>query len=79
METLAIPFETMEERDGRLFLAGERTDYEGLYEKDGRVFLGELSLARGKVDLLISARDVAGNERNALFPCKSSNTRTHSP
>jgi len=68
METLAIPFETMEERDGRLFLAGERTDYQGLYEKDGRVFLGELSLARGKVDLLISARDVAGNERNALFP-----------
>lgn len=66
-EYLTIPFELMQENQGRLFLSSAEYYWETLYADPARMYLGDLSLTRGRSDISIIARDMAGNERSVLF------------
>lgn len=66
-EYSSIPFELMSEKNGELFLSDPQFTWKKLYSDPTRIYLGELSLTRGRADISIIARDIAGNERNVLF------------
>jgi hypothetical protein len=66
-EQATIPFEMMHETGGLLFLSTSEYTWANLYADPDRMFLGDLSLSRGKADILIIARDIAGNERTFPF------------
>jgi len=66
-EYAAIPFELLRENRGQLFLSAPEYSWDRLYTDPERTFLGELKLTRGKTDISIIARDIAGNERSVLF------------
>ncbi len=66
-EYAAIPFELLKENKGQLFLSTPEYTADNLYTDPERTFLGELKLTRGKTDVSIIARDIAGNERSVLF------------
>jgi hypothetical protein len=66
-EYSSIPFELMSEKDGTLYLSDPQFTWKKLYSDPTRMYLGELSLTRGRADISILARDIAGNERNVLF------------
>lgn len=66
-EYSSIPFELMSEKNGELFLSDPQFTWKKLYSDPTRIYLGELSLTRGRADITIIARDIAGNDRNVLF------------
>ncbi len=66
-EYAAIPFELLRESKGKLFLSSQVYTWDNLYTDPERTFLGELKLSRGKTDISIIARDIAGNERSVMF------------
>lgn len=66
-EYSSIPFELLSEKSGSLYLADPQFTWKKLYSDPTRMYLGELSLTRGRADISILARDIAGNERDVLF------------
>lgn len=67
-ESASIPFEVLkEDASGKLYLNSPEYTAAQLYGDPERTFLGEITLNRGRADITIVARDVAGNERTALF------------
>ncbi|ULQ59670.1 M23 family metallopeptidase [Brucepastera parasyntrophica] len=66
-EYSVLAFETMKENEGRLYLSSPEFTGETLYTDPARTFLGEINLIRGKADISVIARDMAGNERSVLF------------
>lgn len=65
-ETASVPFELFKEKEGKLSVG---TDIDGsvLYTDDARLNLGEIRISRGRADITIVARDIAGNERSVQF------------
>lgn len=63
----SLPFELVRTDDGILYLGS--TDYrlDQLYNSDSMLNLGEIPLARGRNDISVIARDLAGNERVASW------------
>lgn len=66
-ENAALSFELIRSEGGRNFLGTRDYTADRLYGDGGRMFIGEISLARGKTDIVVMARDAAGNERIAQF------------
>lgn len=66
-EYLTIPFEVLKNNQGRLFLSTPDYVWETLYAESERMYLGEITLTRGRSDISIIARDIAGNERSVVF------------
>lgn len=66
-EQSSIPFEILEPKNNRLYLFGSTVQERKIYEDPTRTFLGEIQFIRGKTDLSIIARDIAGNERSVLY------------
>jgi hypothetical protein len=66
-EYSSIPFELLSEKNGELFLSDPQFTWNKLYSDPARIYLGELSLTRGRADISIIARDIAGNERAVMF------------
>ena len=58
-----IPFETISHKDSAAYLASTAFTDTLLYRKPGSLYLGKIILNRGKTDLLITARDITGNEK----------------
>ncbi|MEL3906042.1 MAG: peptidoglycan DD-metalloendopeptidase family protein [Treponema sp.] len=63
-----IPFETILQKQGFLHLGNTALTDTLLYRRPQVLYLGKIMLNRGKCDLLITARDITGNEKSELFP-----------
>ncbi|HPX14251.1 MAG TPA: M23 family metallopeptidase [Treponemataceae bacterium] len=66
-EYATIPFEIITANSGTLQLGSTGQDSGILYDDKGLLYLGEISLARGKNDISIIARDITGNERGEAW------------
>lgn len=66
-EYRSVPFELIKAEKGSLYLGSPEYRASMLYGDPERIYLGEVSLTRGKNDLVIIAYDTAGNEKSALF------------
>lgn len=66
-ERSVIAFELLKEDEGTLYLSQKGFTASELYLLPGKTFLGEVSFVRGQTDLVVAARDIAGNERSAQF------------
>lgn len=66
-EQSVIAFELLKEDGGALYLSQREFTAGELYRVSGKTLLGEVSFVRGQTDLVIAARDIAGNERSAQF------------
>jgi len=58
-----IPFETISHRDEAAYLGSTAFTDALLYRRPDSLYLGKIILNRGKTDLLITARDITGNEK----------------
>lgn len=66
-EYSSVPFELLREEKGQLFLSSPDYSWMNLYSDPSRLYLGEIALTRGRADISIIARDIAGNERSVMF------------
>lgn len=62
-----IPFETITQKDGAFYLGNTAFTDTLLYRKKNTLYLGKIILNRGKSDILITARDITGNETTERF------------
>lgn len=62
-----IPFETINQKDGAVFLGNTALTDVLLYRRSNTLYLGKIVLNRGKSDILLTARDITGNEKSELF------------
>lgn len=62
-----IPFETITQKNGDTFLGNTAFTDTLLYRREGKMYLGNVVLNRGKSDILITARDITGNEKSEQF------------
>ena len=62
-----IPFETITQKDGDSYLGNTAFTDTLLYRRKNELYLGNIILARGKSDILITARDITGNEKSERF------------
>jgi len=67
-EQSLIPYETLRTENGRLVIAREALSSATLFRDPNRIYLGTVSLIRGRADVTIYSRDIAGNERSLSFP-----------
>jgi hypothetical protein len=66
-EQASVPFEILTGNAGRLSLSNSAYTWNEMYKDPDRIYLGELTLSRGRADIAVIARDIAGNERSVLF------------
>ena len=62
-----IPFETIAEKDSDSYLGNTAFTATLLYRRKNELYLGKIILSRGKSDILITARDITGNEKSERF------------
>lgn len=62
-----IPFETIAKKNGDVYLGSTAFTDALLYQRTERLYLGNIVLSRGKSDILITARDITGNEKSEQF------------
>ena len=62
-----IPFETIAEKDSDSYLGNTAFTDTLLYRRKNELYLGKIILSRGKSDILITARDITGNEKSERF------------
>ncbi|UTC57702.1 M23 family metallopeptidase [Treponema sp. OMZ 305] len=62
-----IPFETITQKDGESYLGNTAFTDTLLYRRNNELYLGKIILSRGKSDILITARDITGNEKSEQF------------
>lgn len=62
-----IPFETITQKDGESYLGNTAFTDTLLYRRKNGLYLGKIILSRGKSDILITARDITGNEKSEQF------------
>lgn len=62
-----IPFETIMQKDGGSYLGNTAFTDALLYRRKDGLYLGKIILNRGKSDILITARDITGNEKSERF------------
>ena len=62
-----IPFETIMQKDGSSYLGNTALTDTLLYRRKNGLYLGKIILNRGKSDILITARDITGNEKSEQF------------
>ena len=62
-----IPFETITQKDGESYLGNTAFTDTLLYRRKTGLYLGKIILNRGKSDILITARDITGNEKSEQF------------
>lgn len=62
-----LPFETMNPKEGSLCLGATALTDTLLFKHDDAVYLGNVILNRGRSDIVITARDINGNERSETF------------
>lgn len=63
-EISVIPMEILVSGHGKTGLSRNMLLQDDLYHSSGMMYLGEIALSRGRSELIISARDFAGNERS---------------
>lgn len=62
-----IPFETILQKDEASYLGNTAFTDRLLYQRKDALYLGNIILTRGKSDILITARDMTGNEKSERF------------
>ena len=62
-----IPFETITQKERESYLGTTAFTDTLLYRRKGSLYLGKIILSRGKTDILITARDITGNEKAERF------------
>lgn len=62
-----IPFETILQKDEASYLDNTAFTDRLLYQRKDALYLGNIILTRGKSDILITARDITGNEKSERF------------
>lgn len=62
-----IPFETIMQKDGNSYLGNTAFTDTLLYRRKDSLYLGNIILTRGKSDILITTRDITGNEKSERF------------
>lgn len=62
-----IPFETILQKDEASYLGNTAFTDRLLYQRKDALYLGNIILTRGKSDILITARDITGNEKSERF------------
>lgn len=62
-----IPFETITQKNGTTFLGNTAFTDTLLYQRKEELYLGNIALSKGKSDILITARDITGNETSEQF------------
>ena len=62
-----IPFEIITQKDGSSYLGNTAITDTLLYRRKGELYLWKIILNRGKSDILITARDITGNEKSERF------------
>lgn len=62
-----IPFETITQKDEAAYLGTTAFTDTLLYKRKDALYLGNIILTRGKSDILITARDITGNEKSERF------------
>ena len=62
-----IPFETITQKERESYLGTTAFTDTLLYRRKGSLYLGKIILSRGKSDILITARDITGNEKAERF------------
>jgi len=62
-----IPFETIMQKEGDSYLGNTAFTDTLLYRRKNGLYLGKIILNRGKSDILITARDITGNEKSERF------------
>ena len=62
-----LPFETITQKDAESYLGNTAFTDKLLYRRKNELYLGEIILNRGKSDILITARDITGNEKSEQF------------
>ena len=69
-EASAVSFDTMSKKQNMLVPNSTPQYFDGsspVYSEDGSIYAGNISLARGRSEVTIAARDFAGNERTASY------------
>lgn len=59
-----VHFELLKSTGTELYLSEASLTYPIVYKESEALFLGEILFSRGKTDLIITARDASGNEKN---------------
>lgn len=69
-ESSAMSFETMEKKRNMIVPNSLPEYLDGsapLYSENGEIYAGNIFLSRGRAEIIVAARDFAGNERTASF------------
>ena len=65
-ETLA--YDTLSESNGRICVNGKKNyDVKVMYPNDEQQFLGEVTLPKGKTQIMVIAQDILGKEKQIVY------------
>ncbi|MGP1576652.1 MAG: peptidoglycan DD-metalloendopeptidase family protein [Treponema sp.] len=62
-----LPFETITQKNGSVYLGTTALTDSLLLQQSEALYLGKIILNRGKSDIMITARDITGNEKSEIF------------
>ncbi|MGP1593897.1 MAG: peptidoglycan DD-metalloendopeptidase family protein [Treponema sp.] len=62
-----LPFETITQKNGAVYLGATALTDSLLFQQSSELYLGKIILNRGKSDIMITARDITGNEKSEIF------------
>lgn len=62
-----LPFETITQKNGSAYLGATALTDSLLLQQSEELYLGKIILNRGKSDIMITARDITGNEKSEVF------------
>ena len=63
-----LTYDTLSEKDGRIAVSGKKNyDVATMYPDNERAFLGEITIPKGKTQIMVVVQDILGKERQATY------------
>ena len=64
----SLSYDTLTEKDGRIAVSGKKNyDVNTVYPENDRQFLGEITLPKGKTQIIVVAADILGKEKQIVY------------
>ncbi len=64
----SLSYDTLTEKDGKIAVSGKKNyDVRILYPNDEQQFLGEITLPKGKTQIIVVVQDILGKERQVTY------------
>lgn len=64
----SLSYDTLAEKDGKITVSGKKNyDVASVYPDDERQFLGEITLPKGKAQVMVIVSDILGKERQIVY------------